>query len=1636
MRFFKRKNILFIGILFIMLLFIGCVEDEKLVVKIDVANYDEIKEVELDTFDVDDIKIRLYYEDASTKDIRISSDMLSAADNSKLSQVGEHTITITYQEHSIDVFVKIVEEFNSLALANITLGKTEYLYTGFPIEPTVKVVFDGKALVNKGDYEVEYIDNKNVGTGIVKVTGVGKYCDTVYLVFDIKPIDLVVKVNDLSIYVNETPNYSVVYDGFVGYDNENCLSGKLVFDCEYSTTEEGEYEIKISGLSSDNYNITYENGTLNTKIISFNGVNIELTNIAYTYNGLPIIPEYVVMLDGVELNKEDYDVEYVNNVNAGSAKIIVTGKGQYLGTVEKTFEIMKKDLFVRVSDYQITYLDSMPNFYVTYDGFVNGENESLLEGTLVITTDETGNVGRYPITLSGLSSNNYEIIYLNGTFEIKPKEITSLNVEYSKVNYTGYNITNEIEVLSGNYKLKDSEYKVSYSNNKDVGLATITVEGTDNFTGYLTKSFTIVTVDLLITVSSQEIIYGSELEEHKCTFEGFVGEDDVNSLTGECTFTTNYQNKVGTYFVLVSGYKSKNYNIKYNSGTIKVNPYTIDPNEFGLTETTFVYSNKEIKPDVVNTLGALEGYDFTVTYENNFNVGTGKIKIVGKGNYIGEVDKQFTITKKSASITAQSYSIVYGDNIPEFKYFVLGVYENDNSISGEINVSCNLSEDIKVGTYDIIINGYQSDNYTFEYTNAKLTITAKELNYKNVDIKDNEYFYTGLNIECDVIIKDGEKELVKDVDYTITYKDNLNVGNAKCSINFTGNYSGSYSYNYEIKKRDLVIKTDNLTIDYLNDAPNYEYVIEGLDNCVFEYTISATCDYKKGDIPGNYKISLTKIESDNFNVEYQEGYLEVTCDKVFEGKGTIDDPYLITSILELSGLSLLLSNDSFENKYFKLTCDLDYNGYGLLTIGTHNYPFKGHFDFNGHIIRNAKIISSTSNVGIFGVINGGSVSNLLVKNVSYDFEETDEVFGTVASKVINSSLLNVSVENVSVKGNVKGITAGGIIGESDNSTLTNISSNVVIDVNSKTESTQLAGIVGVLLNSVVKDSYSNSQLSSNYGKIAGIASNSNRSYIYNVFVLGSLKSSQNITISEFFNSKIYTYVENLKYSNELVISTEGYVNNGEDTSYILEVMKKKWDNTWVFSEGLPKYNFELKKVNKPSYLEKVYDGTNTLEGYGYYVSSDTSIINVGTYEVTLEPKSGFTWSDGTIDVITVPLYVTKKELVINIKDIFVSTSTPYESLLSFVTYGFVNSDKILEDDIRLYVNCSMAAGDYEINIEDITFDNYEIVVNKGYLHLYDTAQGNDWSVWDGTYQDGTFEGEGTLESPYLIDSANALATLAYKANTGQETECFYKLTKNIDLNRIEWPVIGNEYYLYPFKGYFDGNGYKIYNLKVSGSKTYSGLFGHLYDAKITNLKVEAVNINVNNKISNFCGGLAGWAEFSTINNVSVSGRINVSGYFSGMYVGGLIGLSSEGTNISNSYTNVEIICNDLANESSQNKVYAGGITGYGMAIAITNVYASGSIYSKSTYSESYVGGIVGYIEESQLDSVINYANVSSSSFPGVIYALQLNCDLKNLYYLEGVIVSRNGETSDSYYNGLTSSTEEYLRENVLVNWTI
>ncbi|MCC8066959.1 MAG: Ig-like domain-containing protein [Clostridiales bacterium] len=77
--------------------------------------------------------------------------------------------------------------------------------------------------------------------------------------------------------------------------------------------------------------------------VELSACSVSLSKSSYVYNGKARKPSVTVKYDGTKLTRgTDYTVSYSNNKSAGTATVTVTGKGNYSGTVEKTFKIIPK----------------------------------------------------------------------------------------------------------------------------------------------------------------------------------------------------------------------------------------------------------------------------------------------------------------------------------------------------------------------------------------------------------------------------------------------------------------------------------------------------------------------------------------------------------------------------------------------------------------------------------------------------------------------------------------------------------------------------------------------------------------------------------------------------------------------------------------------------------------------------------------------------------------------------------------------------------------------------------------------------------------------------------------------------------------------------------------------------------------------------------------------------------------------------------------------------------------------------------------------------------------------------------------------------------------------------------------------
>ena len=314
-------------------------------------------------------------------------------------------------------------------------------------------------------------------------------------------------------------------------------------------------------------------------------------------------------------------------------------------------------------------------------------------------------------------------------------------------------------------------------------------------------------------------------------------------------------------------------------------------------------------------------------------------------------------------------------------------------------------------------------------------------------------------------------------------------------------------------------------------------------------------------------------------------------------------------------------------------------------------------------------------------------------------------------------------------------------------------------------------------------------------------------------------------------------------------------------------------------------------------------------------------------------------------------------------------------------------------------------------------------------------------LWGGIAMSDHFDGEGTEEEPYQLRNDKDLKLLAYQV-ANEEVDgydgCYFELTKDISLNdSASWLPIG--YYRslsdsepYPFKGTVEGNGYRVYNLKISDtSQSYAGLFGYTYGAVIRNLTVDGqVNAadkaallvgEANDTVITECktlgqvraagvlGGIAGEAYDSMIsdckNTGSILGGTDISGSLEA-YAGGICG-SAHSTFIGDCVNDTNDSYSSLYSEGS-----VGGICGNIYDSQVYNCYVEGKVGSSSA---DYIGGLIGRMQSGR---------VKNGRFAGTIGA-STSSALKTAGLFIGVIEGGNVELGDHLEYLYTNSEDKY-----------
>ena len=391
-------------------------------------------------------------------------------------------------------------------------------------------------------------------------------------------------------------------------------------------------------------------------------VSVEPTS--YTYTGEAIVPTTVTVKDGTTvIPASEYTVTYGNNTNAGKATVTVKDQdgGNYVVSGTATFTITKAELSgVTVSLKGWTYGDTAKT--PTVSGNLGGGNVTYqykADNASTYTSTVPTNAGTYTVKATVAESANYKAATATGSFTIAPKTVTNAAVTLSQTSYayTGRAFQPSVTVKDGTTVIPASEYTVAYTDNINVGTATVTVSDRagGNYVVSGTATFTITKAALSgVSVSLGGWTYGDTAKTP--TVSGNLGNANVTyqykaADAADETYTNVVPTNAGTYTVKATVAESADY-----AAATATRNFTIVPKAISKATVENIgeqeFTGRTITPTVTVKDGTvvLTDADYSVAYANNIDAGAANVTITGKGNYTGSTSVKFTIAQAAAPV--------------------------------------------------------------------------------------------------------------------------------------------------------------------------------------------------------------------------------------------------------------------------------------------------------------------------------------------------------------------------------------------------------------------------------------------------------------------------------------------------------------------------------------------------------------------------------------------------------------------------------------------------------------------------------------------------------------------------------------------------------------------------------------------------------------------------------------------------------------------------------------------------------------------------------------------------------------------------------------------------------------------------
>ncbi len=557
-------------------------------------------------------------------------------------------------------------------------------------------------------------------------------------------------------YGGTDPTLTYTIGGTLYYtDTTGVVTGVNLSTVTAAAATAGTHAITATGGTASNYTVIDGSGTLtvakapltvtaNDQSKTYGGTDPTLT---YTVGGTLYYTDTASVVSGVSLATTTGAA-----ATAGTHVITATGgtaSNYSLTDANGTLTVAKATLTETADNQSKTYGGADPTLTSTLTGTLYyGDTASVVSGvSLATTTGAAATAGTHPITTTGGTAFNYNIVDVDGTLTVAKANLTVTPSNTSTVYGTTPTPT---YVVGGTLYYGDTASVVSgvtltttYGSNPGVGTYSATpvggVAANYNITDLGITTLTVTPAPLYATADNQSKIYGAADPTLTFRLSGTLYYGDTYAVVSGVTVSapTGAAATAGTHTIVTAGGVAANYQIFDLPGTLTVSKATLTATADNQSKTyggadpilTYTPGGTLYYGD---TYGVISGVNLSTATGSAATAGTHIITAAGgtASNYnVVDSNGTLTVAKANLTVNADNKSKTYGGTDPSLTYTVGGTlfYGDTSSVVSGVSLATTTGLTATAGTHPITATGGTASNYNLTDVNGLLTVSQAPL---------------------------------------------------------------------------------------------------------------------------------------------------------------------------------------------------------------------------------------------------------------------------------------------------------------------------------------------------------------------------------------------------------------------------------------------------------------------------------------------------------------------------------------------------------------------------------------------------------------------------------------------------------------------------------------------------------------------------------------------------------------------------------------------------------------------------------------------------------------------------------------------------------------------------------------------